>query len=201
MSMELAPPSVPYTSSSTQGDHHHHNHADPTTTNPAAAAAASPSALASSYHGEAQYPFCDMKFFGLNLMDFAALSFLAYLKKDSRAFDAFFNAAFDQSEWSVLHAPDPKHAGAVFVDVYNSRLNMSVVAIRGTNPKNLFDIYQDMVMFNGAFMWDVTGLLVPLVRWIPQKWTAHLLYFSYLPMQVSGQEGKWHAYDDEPVYD
>lgn len=67
------------------------------------------------YYGEPQYPFCHMKFFDLSLMEFAALSFLAYLKKDSPAFHAFFEAAFDQSEWSIRHAPDPKHAGGRYV--------------------------------------------------------------------------------------
>lgn len=28
--------------------------------------------------------------------------------------------------------------------------------VRGTNPKNLYDVFQDMVLFNGAFSWDLT---------------------------------------------
>ena len=41
---------------------------------------------------------------------------------------------------SVAYASEDRHAGAVFVDLYNRRLDLSVVTIRGTNPKNMFDV-------------------------------------------------------------
>lgn len=28
--------------------------------------------------------------------------------------------------------------------------------VRGTNPKNFYDVFQDMILFNGAFSWDLT---------------------------------------------
>lgn len=95
------------------------------------------------------YPFCELNCYGLSLLDYSGLCFLAYLKRDSPAFETFFAAAFDPAEWEVKHAPSPKAQGAVFLDMYNRRLNTSVVAIRGTNPTNLFDVFQDMIMFNG----------------------------------------------------
>ncbi len=131
-----------------------------------------------------QYPFCEMDLHGLPLIDYAGLCFMAYLKPDSPAFQTFYTAAFDQDEWEIKHSPGPRTQGAMFVDVYNKRLNTSVVAIRGTNPKNLFDVFQDMVMFNGAFCWDVVGMIVPLVQWLPSLWTANLLYLSYLPLKL-----------------
>jgi len=95
------------------------------------------------------YPFCELNFHGLSLLDYAGLCFLAYLKRDSPAFETFFAAAFDPVEWEVKHAPSPRAQGAVFLDIYNRRLKTSVIAIRGTNPTNLFDVFQDMIMFNG----------------------------------------------------
>jgi hypothetical protein len=132
---------------------------------------------AASSPRDPQYAFCHTRFFGLSLIEYAGLSFLAYLKPNSpgvymfiyhiillmpfppfllqiptyththtyTAFDAFFGAAFDMKEWQLMHFSQPRSQGAVFVDLYNSRLNTSVVSIRGTNPKNLFDVFQDMV--------------------------------------------------------
>jgi hypothetical protein len=97
----------------------------------------------------ASYPFCELTLHGLSLLDYAGLCFLAYLKRESPAFATFFAAAFDPAEWEVKHAPSPRAQGAVFLDMYNRRLNTSVIAIRGTNPTNLFDVFQDMIMFNG----------------------------------------------------
>lgn len=37
-----------------------------------------------------------------------------------------------------------KKQGVVFLDMYSRRLNTS-----GTNPTNLFDVFQDMIMFDG----------------------------------------------------
>ena len=107
----------------------------------------SPSSSSSALH--LSYPFCELNCHGLSLLDYAGLCFLAYLKRDSPAFETFFAAAFDPAEWEVKHAPSPRAQGAVFLDMYNRRLNTSVIAIRGTNPTNLFDVFQDMIMFNG----------------------------------------------------
>lgn len=116
------------------------------------AASASSSSLHVNVAPEQHYPFCGLQLHGLSLLDYTALCFLAYLKKDSPAFDTFFAAAFDPAEWEVKHAPTPRAQGAVFLDLYSRRLNTSVIAIRGTNPTNIFDIFQDMIMFNGCVL-------------------------------------------------
>lgn len=109
----------------------------------------SPPLLNPIHSSSTAYPFCSMDFHGLSLLDYTSLSFLAYLKRDSPAFRGFLSAAFDPTEWRIMHTPSPRAQGAVFIDMYNSRLNTSVIAIRGTNPTNFFDVFQDMIMFNG----------------------------------------------------
>ena len=47
-------------------------------------------------------------------------------------------------------------------------------------------------MFNGAFCWDVVGMLVPLVQWLPSLWTANLLYLSYLPLKLKFESLSWY---------
>lgn len=118
-----------------------------------------PSTTSSSPPSSASYPFCELNLHGLSLLDYAGLCFLAYLKRDSPAFATFFAAAFDPAEWEVKHAPSPRAQGAVFVDMFNRRLNTSVIAIRGTNPTNLFDVFQDMIMFNGYVVVGVESWL------------------------------------------
>jgi hypothetical protein len=105
-----------------------------------------------------KYPFCEMRPHGLTLMEYGAFSFLAYLEKDSPSFHAFFRAAFDPQEWEIVRGPEPRAHGAVFLDAFNRRLNTSVVATRGTNPKNLFDIFQVLVFVGGLVGWGGRGL-------------------------------------------
>ncbi len=57
--------------------------------------------------------------------------------------------AFYNEDWEIVRGPEPRAHGAVFVDAFNRRLNTSIVATRGTNPRNMFDVFQDMVLFNG----------------------------------------------------
>lgn len=109
--------------------------------------------VAESKRAHPKYPFCEMRPHGFSLMDYAAFSFLAYLQQDSPSFNAFFRAAFDP-DWTILRGPEPRAHGAVFLDAYNKRLNTSIVAIRGTNPKNLFDIFQVRGRLGCVWMWS-----------------------------------------------
>lgn len=115
--------------------------------------------VAEAKRADPKYPFCDLRPHGmeLTLIEYAAFSFLAYLEKDSPSFRTFFEAAFDPEEWTIVRGPEPRSHGAVFLDAFNKRLNTSVVATRGTNPKNLFDVFQDMILFTNTFLWDAVG--------------------------------------------
>jgi hypothetical protein len=49
-------------------------------------------------------------------------------------------------------------------------------------------VFQDLLLFNGAFCWDISGMMVPLVRLIPHRWTSYLLYLMTLPLHVGDIE-------------
>lgn len=48
--------------------------------------------------------------------------------------------------------------------------------VRGTNPKNFYDVFQDMILFNGAFSWDLTCA----VRRHDLRHSAQPMSFFYL---------------------
>jgi hypothetical protein len=58
------------------------------------------------------------------------------------------------------------HRGAVFIDLYSRSRDMSVITVRGTNPKNLADMFQDAMLFNSAFLWDLSGMVGGSVTWM-----------------------------------
>ena len=143
MSMELLPP--PGSTSPAGGPFFQRlkQHAatfSPSSSSPSSSSGQNP--VSAAKRANPKYPFCEMAPHGLSLMEYGALSFLAYLEKDSRSFQTFFEAAFDPAEWTIMRAPEPRPHGAVFLDAYNRRMNLSVVATRGTNPRNLFDVFQ-----------------------------------------------------------
>lgn len=137
--------------------------------------------VAESKRAHPKYPFCEMRPHGFSLMDYAAFSFLAYLQQDSPSFNAFFRAAFNSDEWAILRGPEPRAHGAVIIDAYNNRLNTSIVAIRGTNPKNLFDIFQV-----GGWL----GVRVDSERCVVVQWRHHaydgFIYVCTLPPNSAG---------------
>lgn len=165
MSMELLPP--PGSTSPAGGPFFQRlkQHAaafSPPSSSPSSSGSGGPNPVSAAKRANPKYPFCEMAPHGLSLMEFGALSFLAYLEKESPSFQTFFEAAFDPAEWTIMRAPEPRPHGAVFLDAYNRRMNLSVVATRGTNPRNLFDVFQVGFLGLVGLGWSDGGALLIL---------------------------------------
>jgi hypothetical protein len=74
------------------------------------------------------------------LQEYVAFSFLPYFKPGTKSWDSFVKGTISTDDWVLNHSSAGKSAGAVFVEMFSESRNLSVVSIRGTNPKNFFDV-------------------------------------------------------------
>jgi len=103
-----------------------------------------------------RYATCGAEWNGLNLLDLAILSELAYFDPKGHNLDEIvelmFNPHGDKSRGKLFEVQIPpdemrKSGIAQYFEAYSEELNVSVVAIRGTDVGRLSDIIEDVKIF------------------------------------------------------
>ena len=94
-----------------------------------------------------------MKWFGLSLLDYALLSEAAYFDPDNSDLDEVVQLMFDpkkerKTKLFEVSVPPPeqrrRQGVAQYMEAYSKELNVSVIAIRGTDVGRLSDIVEDV---------------------------------------------------------
>lgn len=97
----------------------------------------------------------------LNLFDVGLMAQFAYVNPTEVDFGNFVRLlyAVPGDDWRVsVHAPVSRSHGVWFSEFRSARRNLAVLAIRGTNPDVLWDVVQDLDL------WNVAALLQLAVR-------------------------------------
>ena len=112
---------------------------------------------------EPTYSFCDASLHGLSLLDYALFSLLVYLDPGSEDFAAFFKHIQAQDDWVLVEQATAAEHGVVMttqgkaLEFFSASRATSVIAVRGTNPMHLYDVFQDILIFHRAFTFDLTA--------------------------------------------
>ncbi|KNC50535.1 uncharacterized protein AMSG_00697 [Thecamonas trahens ATCC 50062] len=118
---------------------------------------------------------CSLAWRGLNLFDIGFLAQLAYVNGGTPYWEAMTAAFFDgtkgnggDNDWIVTPPVTATGAAgvALFAEFYSPTRNISVVAIRGTNPSNLWDVVQDLaIWYPAALLQTAVALPTTLSLW------------------------------------
>ncbi|CAM9766824.1 unnamed protein product, partial [Laminaria digitata] len=96
------------------------------------------------------YASCGSKWHGLSLLDYALLAELAYFDQHdlevplSEVAEQFFPAENGPDFKIKVKQGDDHHSHAQFFEAYSEKLNVSVVAIRGTDVGRISDLIEDI---------------------------------------------------------
>lgn len=124
-----------------------------------------------------KYASCDMKFYGLSLLDYALLAEAAYFDSDNSDLDAVVQMMFDpkgESDEKLFDVrvppPEQRRQGvAQYMDAYSKSLNISVIAIRGTDVGRLSDLVEDVKIFKEPVLLSMLSVVFPTIRIWPDR--------------------------------
>jgi len=142
-----------------------------------------------------EYAVCSQQFQGLSMMDYALLSLTAYWEPTAPDFQHMQEALFPP--WSVppmsprvvntsRSTPEGRR-GLYWVEMEVPEYNMTVIAVRGTDPAKIVDFVEDIRMWTEPVVLQLVSIVFPTVRIWPQGTVemvisgAHQLleYFNY----------------------
>eukprot|EP00002_Diphylleia_rotans_P020416 TRINITY_DN3962_c0_g1_i3.p1 TRINITY_DN3962_c0_g1~~TRINITY_DN3962_c0_g1_i3.p1 ORF type:complete len:987 (+),score=200.30 TRINITY_DN3962_c0_g1_i3:63-3023(+) len=110
------------------------------------------------------YAFCDNRFKGLTVLDYAYLAKAAYLEKEN-VDDAL--QSWTRGQFFVEKYPSEGSNEVYYYDFYDRANNFSVIAVRGTTQP--FDWVQDADLWIEASLFQGIRVVVPFLYLWPQK--------------------------------
>jgi len=104
-----------------------------------------------------KYGICGTQWRGLDVLDYALLSQLAYVP--NKFFSDHLNEWFNASDWEV-RGTNHKHDAVTFLDFYSNSLDLSVVSVRGT--ESLQDAAADAILLLDTIVVQICPLITVL---------------------------------------
>ena len=129
---------------------------------------------------------CNYHKYGLGAVDYAWLAFLVYFRRDHPNYNRIFrtlNETLDPSGvWEEYYhsrqadaAESPAQSHIVFADLYSHARNLSVIAVRGTDPNDNMDLLQDCMLFIEAAVYQVVSVVFPGMSQLPRDLIAQVI--------------------------
>jgi len=157
-----------------------------------------------------KYATCGAEWNGLSLLDLAILSEIAYFDPKNHNLDEIVDIMFTpQSTVATSGArktsrklfevqippPEMRKTGiAQFFDAYSDDLNVSIIAIRGTDVGRLSDIIEDVKIFKEPVLLSMLSMIFPTIRFWPESVSAIVIHCLSQMLQVFGLESNAEYY-------
>lgn len=126
-----------------------------------------------------KYASCDTSWNELSLLDFALLAEVAYFDPGNVNLDEIVEQMFTNKDdekvneklFEVKIPPlEMRTTGtAQFFEAYSAQLNLSVIAIRGTDVGRLSDIIEDVKIFKEPVLLSILSMMFPTIRLWPDN--------------------------------
>ncbi len=141
-----------------------------------------------------KYGSCGMKWYGLSLLDYALLAEAAYFDPDNSDLNSVVGMMFDplgvekEPLFEVrVPPPEERRAGvAQFMDAYSKSLNVSVIAIRGTDVGRMSDIIEDVKIFKEPVLLSILSVFFPTIRIWPDSVAAFVIHALHKTLSIFG---------------
>lgn len=149
-----------------------------------------------------KYASCDLKFYGLSLLDYALLAEAAYFDPDNSDLGEVVNLMFDpkgEREEKLFEVtvppPEQRRQGvAQYMDAYSEELGLSVIAIRGTDVGRLSDLVEDVKIFKEPVLVSLLSVIFPTIRIWPDPVSAFVINALSHTLTIFGLEGSANYY-------
>eukprot|EP01116_Phalansterium_solitarium_P024110 TRINITY_DN8724_c0_g1_i2.p1 TRINITY_DN8724_c0_g1~~TRINITY_DN8724_c0_g1_i2.p1 ORF type:complete len:1143 (-),score=457.05 TRINITY_DN8724_c0_g1_i2:156-3584(-) len=124
---------------------------------------------------------------GLTLIDFGLFAQLAYFRQNSAGFDEFLETFMDgfvvvNSSHTMFRSSAPETSS--FFDLYNAKLNLSIITIPGTHLLSPLDILQDIDIWLEAGAFQLFSQVLSGLRFWPRDVQAYLIRIISLMDQL-----------------
>ncbi|KAL0233527.1 hypothetical protein PCE1_002042 [Barthelona sp. PCE] len=113
------------------------------------------------------YPICGYTYYNMSVMDFLALSYIAY---EPSLFVGY--PPLQNDDWEVI-GHGPEDYDGYFIDYYSPSRKLSIIALRGTNSN--WDIIQDASIYGEAAVLEFVNTLFPFASILPERYQSFLV--------------------------
>ena len=165
------------------------------------------------------YMACSWRWKGLSVFDFALLSQVAYFDDDQRhvksdtaseangageesgsiphrsRVQTIIDTLFPDDDFVATNShPDHLGIGPRFVEVYSAKLNITVLAVRGTDVGRLQDIMEDFKLYAEPIIFTLLSTAFPTIRWWNHETTARIIECLFEFNSFFGLQGEAEYY-------
>ena len=130
-----------------------------------------------------QHDICGKTWNNLNIVDLANLAGAAYKNKQEDGTQNcggvknYLDMTIHDNDWTVVnnsHVAD----GAVFYELRSEQKDVTVIAIRGTDPKSVSDFLQDADFWSEAALFQLFSTIIPFTSILPDETFRQMVYFA-----------------------
>lgn len=145
-----------------------------------------------------RYASCESKWQGLSLIDYALLAELAYFDQNdpkvplSEVAKHFFPEKSGPAFEIKVQSLDYNHAQ--FFEAYSPELNVSVVAIRGTDVARVSDLIEDIKIWLEPIVLKALSLVFPTIRIWPDSTSSVVIEWLHETLQLFGLQQQAQYY-------
>ncbi|CAM9609451.1 unnamed protein product [Chrysoparadoxa australica] len=149
-----------------------------------------------------RYATCDSRWHGFSLVDYALFAELAYFEPEDQGavLQEFFPHGFPQGKKKKplmeLKVPDikDKTKHAMFLEVHVPGDNVSVIAIRGTDPGRLSDFIEDMKIWVEPLVFMLLSAVFPTIRIWPDHTASLVITWLHETLHLFGLQKEAQYY-------
>ncbi|GAB9464636.1 hypothetical protein Gpo141_00002065 [Globisporangium polare] len=127
----------------------------------------------------AQYPVCSLDMSGLDIVDFALIADSVYGYNTSVQFQSFKERfeGTELSDWQYVKRNDELVDHQVWVELFFPKINMTVVAVRGTATAT--DALEDLHFWFGVSIMQAANVFIPFLKQLPTTFVVEMLSLNF----------------------
>ncbi|OQR97765.1 transmembrane protein, partial [Thraustotheca clavata] len=149
------------------------------------------------------YASCGNRWNNLSLVDYALMSQAAYFNPTGKDLSLFLESVFpptkDNKPMFDVRIPDnyTQHGSKVeFFEAYSSKLNLSVISVRGTDVGRFRDLIEDVKMFAEPVIFAIISSIFPTIRIWPDVTFSTLIELYHEMMSLFGLSHEYWYYHE-----
>ena len=116
---------------------------------------------------------CSLAWGDLNMFDVGLMAQFSYLDPSSASMDDVVASLYGPGGWEVSAPPRDPDVRVWFVEFYSAERNTMVLAVRGTNPSDPWDVVQDLAIWYPAALLQAAMALPTTVSLWPTELLAN----------------------------
>ncbi|CAM9629153.1 unnamed protein product [Discosporangium mesarthrocarpum] len=149
---------------------------------------------------EPRYAACGLSWHGLSLVDYALLAELAYFDPHNpdipleEVMAQFFPKTKGPKFILKVSVGKENHNHAQFIEAYAPALNVSVIAIRGTDIARISDLIEDVKIWVEPIVLKALSMMFPTIRIWPDSTSSAVIEWLHETLQLFGLQQQAQYY-------